>query len=128
LKEFSTRQLKVGQEIKSVLSEIFMRGDFYDPQTFATLHITVSEVRVSPDLRNATVFFSPLGGKDQERMEDVLNPMAGKIKGLMGRKIQLKRIPSLHFKLDKSFENAAKINSLIDIGYDANGDKISSEE
>jgi len=113
LKEYSTRQLKVGQEIKTALSEIFVKRDIYDPETMRSLDITISEVRVSPDLRNATVFFIPLNGKDKDRMEDVLNPISGKFKGIIGKKLHIKRIPDLHFKLDKSFDNAANINSII---------------
>jgi ribosome-binding factor A len=109
----STRQLKVGQEIKIVLSEIFMKRDIYDPNTFATIDITISEVQVSPDMRNATVYFAPLAGKGVDTVGEVLNIMAGKIKGQVGRKMHLKRIPSLYFKLDETFEKAGKLNDLI---------------
>ncbi len=109
----STRQLKVGQEIKTILSEIFIKQDIYDPKTFATIDITISEVQVSPDMRNATVYFAPLAGRSVDTVCDVLNAMAGKIKGQIGRKMHIKRIPSLYFKLDETFEKAGKLNDLI---------------
>lgn len=113
MKEFSTRQLKIGQEIKSVLADIFMRGDMYDPKTLETLDITISEVQVSPDLRNATVYFLPLAGKNKERMEKILNPIAGKLKGQISRRIHTKRIPNLYFKLDNTFEKAQTLDDAI---------------
>lgn len=113
MKSPSTRQLKVGQEIKSVLSEIFLKQDIYDPETFEQMDITISEVQVSPDLRNATVFFTPLAGKRKESASNVLNSIAGKMKGEVGKKMRIKRIPNLFFKLDDSFETAGNINDLI---------------
>lgn len=114
MKEFSTRQLKVGQEVKAILSEEFMRGDMYDPKTHKTINITISEVQVSPDLRNATVFFIPFaGGIEKERMVDVLTPLAGRLKGLIGRKMAIRNIPSLIFRLDESFDEAKKMNDLM---------------
>ena len=113
MKEQSTRQLKVGQQIKEIISEIFMKQDIYDPQTLKPLEITISEVKVSADLRNATVFFFPLAGKDYDKLEAVLNPISGKIKGVVGKKMHIKRIPDLHFKLDDSFEKAQKVEELI---------------
>jgi ribosome-binding factor A len=113
MKEQSIRQLKVGQEIKSVLSEIFMKQDFYNPETFEQIDITISEVQVSADMRNATVYFHPLAGKNKENLESMLNPIASKIKGMMGKKLHLKRIPNLYFKLDDSFSEAQKMNELI---------------
>lgn len=109
----STRQLKVGQEIKSILSEIFIKQDIYDPKTFQIMEVTISEVQVSPDLRNATVFFTPLAGKGKNTAGEVLNSMAGKMKGEIGKRMHIKRIPSLFFKLDESFEKAGKLNDII---------------
>lgn len=109
----STRQLKVGQEIKSVLSEIFIKQDIYNPSTREAIDVTISEVQVSPDMRNATVFFIPLAGRNKKDVTEILNNIAKKIKGQMGRKLHLKRIPDLFFKIDDSFENAGKLNDLI---------------
>jgi ribosome-binding factor A len=112
MKEFSTRQLKVGQEIKTILSEEFLRGDMYDPITHKSINITISEVQVSPDLRNATVFFIPFAGKEGDRMEKVLTPLAGRLKGIIGKKMSIRNIPSLIFRIDRSFDEAKKINDL----------------
>lgn len=113
MKEFSTRQLKVGQEIKTILSEIFMRQDIYDPVSFKAINITISEVQVTPDLHNAFVYFIPLGGKDKEKMADILQPMAKRIKFQMGKQLKIRNIPDLIFKLDKSFDVAQKMEDLI---------------
>jgi ribosome-binding factor A len=113
MKEFSTRQLKVGQEIKAILAEIFVRGDIYDPQTNREINITISEVQIAPDLANATVFFIPLAGKDKERTAIILNSISKKLKFYIGKQLHMKKIPELYFKLDTTFENAQKMNELI---------------
>ncbi len=113
MKEFSTRQLKVGQEIKSILSEIFMRQDIYDPATRKAVNITVSEVQVTPDLNYADVYFIPLGGKDKDKIVEILQPLAGKIKWQIGKMMKIRTIPDLVFKIDKSFDNAQKLNELV---------------
>jgi ribosome-binding factor A len=114
MKEVSTRQLKVGQEIKAILSQEFMRGDLYDPNTRKAINITISEVTVSPDMRNATVYFIPFGGEEhRENMVKVLTPLAGLLKGIIGKKMAIRNIPSLIFRLDNSFDEAKKMNDLL---------------
>lgn len=114
MKETSTRQLKVGQEIKEILSREFMRGDLYDPNTRKSINITISEVTVSPDMRNATVYFIPFGNREnKENMVKVLTPLAGLLKGIIGKRMAIRNIPSLIFRLDKSFDEAKKMNDLI---------------
>lgn len=115
MQEPSTRQLKVGQEVKSILSEVFMRGEIYDPKTFKEINITISEVKVSPDMRNATVYFIPFGSNNQDvkSMQEALANVAGKLKGIIGRKMAIRNIPSLIFRIDNSFEEAKKINDLL---------------
>ncbi len=113
MKEVSTRQLKVSQEIKAILSQEFVRGDLYDPATRKSINITISEVNVSPDLRNATVYFTPFAGQDKERVTAALTKMAGFLKGIIGKKMSIRNIPTLIFRLDKSFDEAKKMNDLI---------------
>jgi ribosome-binding factor A len=114
MKTQSTRQLKVGQEVKFILSEILMRGDFYHPETKKALQITISEVQVSPDLHNATVYFLPLGGKeDKAKMEEVLNKIAPAIKHQMFPKLKTKYVPNLRFKFDDIFENVTKLDEAL---------------
>jgi ribosome-binding factor A len=113
MKKFSTRQLKVGQTIKAALSEILMRGDIYDPETFEQLSISVSEVQISVDMHYATVFFVPLGGKNKHRMEKALNPMAPQLQKELRKKLHMKFLPKLNFKLDTTFDEAEKISTLL---------------
>ncbi len=114
MKEQSTRQLKVGQEIKAIVSELFMRGDMYDPKTYRAINITISEVKVSPDMRNATIYFIPFGGKDEgASMVAALTPLAGKIKGIVGKKMRIRNIPSFIFRVDNSFDEAKKMSALL---------------
>ena len=76
----SQRQLKVGETVRHALSDVFMREDIYNPTTYSEINITVSEVRISPDLRNATVFVMPLGGSNQEETVAVINQMAPQLR------------------------------------------------
>ncbi len=113
MKTQSTRQLKVGQEIKAILSDFFMRGDVYDPVTFKVINITISEVQVTPDLNYADVYFIPLGGKDQDKIVDILKPLASKLKWQIGKKMNIRTIPNIVFKLDKTFDTAQKMEELV---------------
>ncbi len=115
MKEQSTRQLKVGQEIKEILSNEFMRGDIYNPETRASINITISEVKVSPDMRNATVYFIPFGtqGADHKSTLVALANVAGKLKGIVGKKMAIRNIPSFIFRIDNSFEEAKKMSELL---------------
>jgi len=108
----SQRQLKVGEEIRHALSELFLRGDLSDP-LIDQASVTVSEVRISPDLRNATAFILPLNGKNQEAVLTALSDQAGVIRTLATRKLHLKFSPRFHFKLDHSFETASHIEGLL---------------
>ena len=109
----SQRQLKVGEEIRHALSEIFIRGDFYDPETNSAITVTISEVRISPDLSNATAFVMPLGGKDLTNTMNSLEKLSPKIRSLVSKKVRLRRVPSIYFKLDDSFIKANEINDLL---------------
>lgn len=107
----SQRQLRVGEEIRHALSEILRRAAFRDTE-LANLAITVTEVRVSPDLRNATVFVLPLDG-EPEPMVAGLNRATGYLRGQLGRAVHLKYLPALNFVFDKSFEEASRIESIM---------------
>lgn len=109
----SQRQLKVGEELRHGLSEIFMREDFYDPDTKKTILVTVSEVRISPDLRDATVYVMPLGGENKEKTMASLHNIAPLIRSMVGKKIRLRHLPALTFRLDKSFDSASEIENLL---------------
>lgn len=108
----SQRQLQVGETLRHALSEIFLREDFYG-MNGETLSVTISEVRISPDLHNATVFFMPLGGKEKETTVKILHDVTPKIRSLIAKMVRLRHVPELYFKLDETFDNAARMNELI---------------
>lgn len=109
----SQRQLRVGEELRHVLAELLGRGDLHDP-ALAGKSITVSEVRPSPDMRHATVFVMPLGGKgDVKEIVGALNHAAPYLSHEVGRRIMMKFTPSLKFELDQVFEEAQHIETLL---------------
>lgn len=108
----SVRLLKIGEEIRHILSSILMRGDVHD-DVLAKHSITVSEVRVSPDIRHATVFFEPLGGADEDAVLAALKKNARYLKGEVGHKLNTRYVPELHFQLDHSFDEATHIETLL---------------
>lgn len=111
------RQLRVGEEIRHALAETLRSDDLRDPM-LRDVSITVTEVRIGPDLRNATVFVMPLGGARAEspRIADIiaaLNRAGPFLRGRVARAIHLKFAPNLHFKADTSFDEADKIGGLL---------------
>lgn len=108
----SQRQLRVGEEIRQALAQIFMHGETHVPELDGG-SITVSEVRISPDLKNATVFVMPLAGGNKEKIMDALKDNANRIRHLMNHHVVLRFSPKLFFKLDNSFEVASRINTLL---------------
>ncbi|MDA0655527.1 MAG: 30S ribosome-binding factor RbfA [Proteobacteria bacterium] len=111
-RERSVRQLRVGEELRHIIAEIIGRGDLRDPD-LAGRSITVSEVRVSPDMRNATVFVLPLGGGDEDLIVAALERAAPYLRGEVGRKLQLKYLPQLSFLRDISFDTVDEIDKLL---------------
>ncbi|WP_419798101.1 MAG: 30S ribosome-binding factor RbfA [Terasakiella sp.] len=106
------RQLRVGEEIRHALAEIIARADFRDPDLIDA-SISVSEVRVSPDLRNATVFVSDLGGDNTDAVVAGLNRASGHVRHEYSRVSTTKYIPKFSFKRDESLDEALKINRLL---------------
>lgn len=101
----SQRQLRVGELVRHALSDILVRGAIHDPDLDGR-PITVPEVRMSPDLKVATVFVMPLGGGDGERVVKGLARSARAIRGELSKKIrQLKYMPELRFRLDTRFDD-----------------------
>lgn len=111
-KKAGQRQLRVGEEIRHVLAGIFMRGECYDPDVTAT-PITVSEVRISPDLKNATAYVMPLGGQNQEVVMTALARNAPVFRKLVSDHMNLRYAPKIHFRLDESFDEAFRIEKLL---------------
>jgi ribosome-binding factor A len=108
----SQRQLRVGELIKQSLGQIFLRDEAKIP-TFDTKNITVTEVRMSPDLKNARAYVIPLGGKDTEKTVNVLTKFSHLVRKVLAKKIDMKFLPKVHFVKDNSFDYAEKIEKLI---------------
>lgn len=99
----SQRQLRVGELIRRTLSEVLTRGDLHDPE-LNRMSITVGEVRVTPDLRIATAYVLPLGGKGQEDLLKLLARNKGELRHLAGKKLGMKFAPDLRFQLDLTYD------------------------
>jgi len=108
----SQRQLRVGEALRHALSEILMRGDIRDGD-LESVSVTVTQVKPSPDMRHATAFVEPLGGRNADKIVAALNRHKGFIRGEMGRMIALKFTPELRFVEDTSFAEAQKIEDLL---------------
>ena len=109
---FSQRQLRVGELVKQSLGQIFLRDEAKVP-TLETRNITVTEVRMSPDLKNARAYVIPLGGKDTENTVNVLTQFSHLIRKALSKKIDMKFLPKVSFIGDTSFDYAEKIEKLI---------------
>lgn len=106
------RQLRVGEQIRRTMSELLMRGEIHDPD-LNRMSITVGEVRLSGDLRVATVYVLPLGGKGKEDAIRLLSRHQGELRHLIGRKIGLKHTPELRFQLDQTFDRMDETRRLL---------------
>ncbi len=123
-KEPGQRQLRVGEELRHVLAEVLGRDELRDP-AMQGVSVTISEVRVGPDLRRATAFVMPLGGGDVVEIVAALNRAAGYIRGRVSRMVNLKFAPSFVFEADTAFDEGSKINALLRqglAGRDGDGD------
>ena len=109
---FSQRQLRVGELIKQSLGQIFLKEEAKVP-SLTTRNITVTEVRMSADLRNARAYVIPLGGKDTENAVNMLTKFSYLIRKALSKKIDMKFLPKVSFVGDKSFDYAEKIEKLI---------------
>jgi len=102
----------VGEEIRHVLAGIFARNEFRDPD-LATATITVTEVRISPDLRRATAFVARLGRSDVDALLPALKRAAPYLRGQLAHALRLRVAPDLSFQPDQTLEEATKINRLL---------------
>lgn len=102
------RQLRVGEELRHALAWTIERGELRDPALAKSL-VTVTEVRISPDLRQATVFVMPLGGTEQDDVLAALTRARGFLRRRIAGSVKLKYVPELTFRLDRSFEEADRI-------------------
>ena len=107
-------QLRAGELIRHALTEIMMREDFRDPALIGA-NITIGEVRASPDLKHAHIFCSPLGETDEEariELAKALNRASSFIRGRLGKQIDMKFTPQLHFIADHSYDDGAYMDSV----------------
>ena len=108
----SQRQLRVGEELRHSLAWILERGEVRDPGLHG-MSVTVTEVSVSPDLRNATVFVVSLGGEDMDGALGALNRAHAFLRGRIAKDVKLKYVPKLSFKADTTFDQADRIDRLL---------------
>ena len=109
---FSQRQLRVGELIKQNLGQIFLRDEAKVP-SLETKNITVTEVRMSLDLKSARAYVIPLGGKEIEKTVNILTEFSHRIRKVLSKKIDMKFLPKVSFVSDTSFDYAEKIEKLI---------------
>ena len=108
----SQRQLRVGELIRHELADMLSRGDIHDPVIQAHL-ITVPEVRTSPDLRLATIYVMPLGGRDVEEVIGAFDRNKRYVRGEIARRVNLKFAPEIRFRVDERFDEAERIEKLL---------------
>ena len=108
----NVRQLRVGEELRHAMVRVFDHAPLADP-ALAGVSITVTEVKVSPDLKNATVFVTPLGGVGLDETVSVLNGAAGYLRGQLGRELSLRYTPRIDFAADRSFDHAMRVRELL---------------
>lgn len=109
----SQRQLRVGEQVRHAISDLLQRSEIRDDLIEASV-ISISEVRMSPDLKIATAFVSPLGAKDDEAVVEALNRHARFIRKRLSPALrQMKYMPEFRFRLDTSYDNFAKIDRLL---------------
>lgn len=109
----SQRQLRVGELIRRTLSDVLMRGDIHDPD-LNRMSITVGEVTVSPDLKVATAYVVPLGGKGQEDVCQLLARNKAELRRAISKDMTLKYSPDLRFRLDETFDQMDETRRLFD--------------
>jgi ribosome-binding factor A len=110
--ERSVRLLRVGEQVRHVLSEILQRGDVHD-ETLANHMVSITEVRMSPDLRHATVFVKPLLGKDEEAVLKALRTNTAYLQREVATRVKMKYAAKLKFLADESFDEGTHIDQLL---------------
>lgn len=108
----SVRLLRVGEQVRHVLSEILQRGDVHD-ETLASHLVSVTEVRMSPDLRHATVFVKPLLGRDEEAVLKALRTNTAYLQREVAHRVRQKYAAKLKFLADESFDEGTNIDRLL---------------
>lgn len=110
--EKSVRTLRVGEQVRHILSEVLQRGDVHD-ETLASHMVSITEVRMSPDLRHATVFVKPLLGKDEEAVLKALRTNTAYLQREVATRVKMKYAARLKFLADESFDEGSHIDALL---------------
>jgi ribosome-binding factor A len=108
----SQRQLRVGEELRHALAQLLRPGELRDP-ALRDANITVTEVRISPDLKNATAYVMPLAGANADEIMVGLKRSAPFLKARVARTVELRQVPNLAFAFDTAFDTAARISALL---------------
>ena len=108
----SQRQLRVGEAVRHAVAEVLAQGEVHDPVLEGHM-VTVPEVRMSPDLRLATIYVLPLGGRDEQAVVAALERNKRYLRGVVARKVNLKFAPDIRFRLDERFDEAERIEKLL---------------
>lgn len=106
------RQLRVGEMVRHALAELLLRGEIADPE-LDKQKVTVTEVRLSPDLRNATVYIVPFGGGDASAVRAILTKHQRFLRGELAKRVDLKYMPNLSFQIDETFDEAERIDAIL---------------
>ena len=108
----SVRLLRVGEQVRHVLSELLQRGDVHD-ETLQNHLVSITEVRMSPDLRHATVFVKPLLGQDEEEVLKALRTNTAYLQSEVARRVRMKYAAKLKFVPDESFDQGGRIDAIL---------------
>ena len=108
----SQRQLRVGEAVRHAMAEILTQGHVHDPVLQSHV-ITVPQVRMSPDLRLATIYVMPLGGRDESSVLEALERHRRYLRGELARRVNLKFAPDIRFRIDDRFDEAERIEQLL---------------
>jgi len=112
----SVRLLRVGEQVRHALSEVLMRGDVHD-DVLASHSVSITEVRMSPDLRHATVFVKPLLGGDEKEVLAALKKHVRYLKGEVARRVNTKYAAEIKFLPDESFDEGGRIDAILRSGH-----------
>ena len=126
----SVRLLRVGEQVRHALSEVLMRGDVHD-ETLASHSVSITEVRMSPDLRHATVFVKPLLGADEGEVLKALKRNVRYLRGEVSRRVNTKYAADLKFLPDESFDEGSHIDRLLrspKVAQDLDADRTGNED
>ena len=108
----SQRQLRIGEEIRHAVAQMLERREFHEP-ALQDVSVTVTEVRISPDLKNATAYIMPLGGDQAAEVLEALTRARPFVRKQVGKTMRLRHVPNISFEMDETFDQASKIETLL---------------